>query len=137
MVNDNYRFGRVAGSVNTGSPINQGGNQVVGSGSISISGDSSNLSGVDPDVLEALAGLRAELEDLRLTWSERNAASEALADIERAGADKPAAASAFEAFLRRLKQAGALAQGGMEFSQHVAKLVRWLGPLAGGALALL
>lgn len=136
-MNDNYHFGHVAGPVNTGSPINQGGNQVVGIGSISMSGGSSNRSGIDVEVLEALAGLRAELGDLRLTEPERISASEALADIERAGSDKPAAASAFEAFLKQLKQAGALAQGGAEFSEHVSKLVRWLGPLAVGALTLL
>jgi hypothetical protein len=136
-VSHSYRFGNISGPVNTGNPVNHGGNQVVGEGSINISGGNRNNFGPDPAVLEALAGLRAQLDELRLTGSEREAAADDLARIEQAGADKPAAASAFESFLDRLKKAGALAQTGAEFTKAAGEIARWLGPLAAAALALL
>lgn len=133
----NVSFGNVNGPVNTGDPVNRGGNQVVGSGNISISGGSRNTYGTDPAVLEALVGLRAQLDGLRLTGSERTAALEDLAGVEHAGEDKPAAASAFESFLGRLKDAGALTRAGVEFIDAVRPIISWLGPLAAGAIALL
>ena len=134
---ENHRFGNVNGPVNTGSPVNHGGNQIVGSGSINISGSNRNSHGLDPAVLEALAGLGAQLEDLRLTGAERKAAVEDLVRVEEAGQDKPAAATAFESFLDRLKKAGALTNAGAEFTEAVGKIAGWLGPLAAGALTLL
>lgn len=136
-MSSNYTFGNVSGPVNTGNPVNQGGNQVVGSGDITISGGNRNTYGTDPEVLEALAGLRAGLDSLRLTGAERQAALEDLDRVEQAGDDKPAAASAFESFLERLKQAGALAEAGAELIAPVGKVIAWLGPLAAGAIALL
>jgi hypothetical protein len=132
------RIGHVNGPVNTGNPVNQGGNQVVGSGSIRISGGNSQSSTVvDPAVLDALARLRAQLVELRLTGPERSAADVDLINLERAGENKREAAGAFESFLRRLKDAGALAQVGAEFSDAASRVIRWLGPLAAGAIALL
>ena len=136
-MSDDIRFGDVRGPVNTGDPVNQGGNQVVGSGSIVISGGNQNGFGTDPALLQALTELRTGLDDLRLTGSERKSAEEDLARVEQAGQDKPAAADAFRSFLDRLKQAGALAEAGSQFVESAGKVVRWLGPLAAGAAALL
>lgn len=136
-MNENYRFGNVNGPVNTGSPINQGGNQIVGSGSINISGGNRNSYGLDSEVLDALAALREQLDELRLTGSERDAAAQDLARVQQAGEDKEAAATAFESFVARLKKAGALAHVGVEFTEAVGKIARWLGPLAAGALSFL
>jgi len=136
-VSDNYRFGTINGPVNTGDPINQGGNQLVGSGSINIAGANRNKYSLDPGMSEALAGLRSQLDELRLSGPERKAAADDLTRLEQAGEDKHAAAGAFESFLQRLKNAGALAQAGAEFSEAATKIVHWLGPLAAGALALL
>jgi hypothetical protein len=136
-VSDNYRFGNINGPINTGSPVNRGGNQVSEAAASTSPGATGNSYGLDPAVLEALAGLRAQLDELRLTGSERKAAAEDLGRVEQAGEDKPAAANAFESFLDRLKQAGALAQAGAEFIEAVGKIARWLGPLAAGSLALL
>jgi hypothetical protein len=128
-------FGNVSGSVNTGSPVNRGGNQVIGSGSIHVS--SGNQYGTNPAVLEAIAQLRAQLDELPLRASDRNAAAEDLEGVEHAGGDQRAAANAFESFLLRLKKAGALAQAGAEFTEAARKITTWLGPLAVGALAIL
>lgn len=145
---DRIRLDNISGNVsigggaqNTGSGHqNVGGSQNIGSGTqYSAGGDINvgNVTGVDPAVLEALAALRTQLGDLRLTNSEREAAEADLATVEEAGDDKEAAAGAFESFLNRLKQAGALAEAGAGFMESAGKVLRWLGPLAAGAIALL
>ena len=134
---DKYSFGKIHGPVNTGRPVNKGGNQIVGIGNIHISGGNRNSSGVDASVLEALDSLRVQLEKMRLTDDERNAAVEDLTRVKEAAEDKPAAAGAFESFLRRLKEANALAQTGSEFTEAVGKIARWIGPLAASAIGLL
>lgn len=131
-----YSFGNVSGPVNTGSPVNQGGNQVVGPGSVVISGSNVNRHGPDAELLSAVAALRRSLDALRLTTSERAAAEQDL-DRIRDEADEPAAGAAFESFLRRLKQAGALADGGADLAEAVSRVARWLGPAAAAACALL
>jgi hypothetical protein len=131
------RFGNVGGPVNTGNPVNQGGNQVVGLGDIIVSGGNQNGYGLDPGVLQAIGELRAGLDGLRLTGAERTAAEEDLSRVEQAGDDAPAAADAFQSFLDRLGKAGALADAGTVFVAAVRQVVRWLGPLAAGAALLL
>jgi hypothetical protein len=147
-VTDRIRLDNISGNVsigggaqNTGSGHqNVGGNQNTGSGNQYVAGGDvsvGNVTGVDPAVIEAIAGLRAQLGELRLTSSEREAVEADLTAVEEAGEDKEAAAGAFESLLDRLKQAGALADAGAGFMESASKILRWLGPLAAGAIALL
>ena len=141
---DRIRLDNISGNVSIGGGAqntgighqNVGGQQNIGSGSQHVAGRDVNV-GVDPAVVEAIAALRAQLTDLRLTGAEREAAEADLVAVEESGADKEAAAGAFESFLDRLRQAGALADAGASFADSVGKIVRWLGPLAAGAIALL
>jgi hypothetical protein len=147
-VTDRIRLDNVSGNVTIGGGAqntgggnqNVGGNQNTGSGHQYVAGGDvnvGNVTGVDPAVIEAITGLRAQLGELRLTSSEREAAEADLTAVEEAGEDKEVAAGAFESFLDRLKQAGALADAGAGFMESAGKILRWLGPLAAGAIALL
>src|SRR5262245_14745936 len=60
-MSDQYHFGNINAPVNTGNPVNQGGNQIIGRGNINISGGNVNSNGSDPIVIEALAELRVQL----------------------------------------------------------------------------
>lgn len=134
---NDIRFGNVQGPVNTGSPVNHGGNQVVGVGDVRVSGGNRDQQGLDPEVVQALTELRAGLTGLRLTAAERDAAAADLGDLERAGDGGPQAADAFGTFVDRLRGAGALADAGSDFVDAARRVARWLGPLAAGAAALL
>ncbi len=134
---ENIRFGNVSGPVNTGNPVNQGGNQVIGHGGVTISGGNQNGYAADPGVLQAITDLRAGLEDLRLTRGQRTALEADLARVEQAGEDKPAAADAFRSFVDRLRTAGALAEAGTDFVTAARQVATWLGPLVAGVALVL
>ena len=133
-MSDTYRFGNVSGPVNAGS-----GNMNVGSGTQQVAGRDvivGNRVGADPAVAAEIEALRGAIADLRLTAAEREAAEGQLGAFAEAG-DKEAAAGHLESFVTGLKKAGALASASTSFVESVAKLARWVGPLAAGVLALL
>lgn len=122
----NNTFRDVRGPVNTGNPVNTGGNQVVGAGSVRIGRDSTTA-GMDPATLDALVELRAQLHNLRLTGPERLAAADDLTRVEQAAKNPGEAARAFGSFLERLKRAGALATASAEIIAAATRIARWAG----------
>jgi hypothetical protein len=137
MADERYRFGDVAGPVQTGDGI-----QNVAGGDQYIAGrDQAVAVGAGREVLAELAHLRQALGGLRLTAEERARAERELGEVEgamrRREPDVRAASGHLESFVSGLKEAGALASAGTSLVESIAKIARTLGPLAVGVLALL
>ena len=133
-MNDTFRFGNVSGPVNAGS-----GNMNVGSGTQAVAGGDLQLGdrvGADPEMAAEIASLRAQLAGLRLTADERGAAEQQLDALEQAQ-DKKAAADHLGSFVSAVKQADAVATAGTSFVESIAKIAKWLGPVAVGVLSFL
>lgn len=128
-----FRFGNVNGPVVAGTGnVVAGGDQYIAGGNLRLGG----TAGGDPEVAEAIAALRRELFGLRLTADERQSAEEHLDAVERTS-DKREAADHLGAFASVLKRANAVASAGSGLVESVAKIAKWVGPLAAGVLALL
>jgi hypothetical protein len=130
---DTFRFGNVNGPVVAGTGnVVASGDQYIAGGDLSVG----NTAGGDAGVAEAIAALRQELARLRLTADERQSAEEHLDAVARTS-DKREAADHLGAFVSVLKQANAVASAGSGLVEAVAKIAKWVGPLAAGVLALL
>jgi hypothetical protein len=132
-MSDTFKFGNVSGPVVAGT-----GNVVAGHDQHIAGRDMAvkNAAGNDPSVAEAIASLRQELTDLRLSADERQSANEHLDAVEHTS-DEREAADHLGAFVSVLKQAGAMAAAGTGLVESVVKIATWVGPLAAGVLAQL
>lgn len=133
-MSDTFKFGNVSGPVNAGS-----GNMNVGSGTQSVAGRDIQLGdrvGADPEMAAEIASLRAQLALLQLTADQRGAAEGELDALEQAE-DKKSAADHLGSFVSGVQKADAAASAGSSFVESIAKIAKWLGPVAVGVLQFL
>lgn len=132
-MSDSFRFGDVSGPVVAGSNNTVAGrDQVIAGGDVHI-GD---RIGANPAMAEAIAGLKEELARLRLTAEERQSAEQHL-DAVAGASDRGEAAGHLEGFVQVVKNAGDTAVAGTRIVDLVSTMVKWLGPVAAGVMALL
>jgi len=83
-----------------------------------------------------IASLRAQLAALQLPADDRSAAEGHLDALEQAE-DKKAAADHLGSFVSAVQKADAVASAGSSFVESIAKIAKWLGPVAVGVLSIL
>ncbi len=144
MAGDHISFGNVTGPVQTGDGVQNVsyGDQIIGGDNQTVVRASESATiGSLAEVTSSVEQLRAELDQMRLSTAERDAAARELAGLQ-AAVDAPddqrdAAAQHLHAFTAGLKEAGAMASAGSSLVESIGKVARWLGPLGATVLALL